>query len=239
MIYANWPAPSNVTAFITTRERGASRGIFSAFNLGDHVGDEPSAVHENRSMLQDSLGTSRSVCWLKQVHSNFIVAAEESDNPQEADAIYTYQKELPVAVMTADCLPVFFASKSGDQVAVAHAGWRGLCAGVLENTANCFAEPSELLVWLGPAIGQKYFEVGDDVRSAFVAKDLDADQAFLSVDQSNKYLADLYLLAKLRLQQLGISAIYGGDFCTYSDTRFYSYRREGQTGRMASVIFFS
>jgi hypothetical protein len=237
-----WPAPANVAALTTTRIGGASGGRFDTFNLGDHVADAPAAVAHNRQQLVESSPGLAAIGWLEQVHGVAVVAAEAGP-AQRADAQFTQVAGLGCAVMTADCLPVLFCDRAGTQVAAAHAGWRGLCAGVLEATVATFPEPAQVLAWLGPAIGPANFEVGAEVRAQFIdvapAAQRDATAACFTVtEDSNHFLADIYELARLRLRAVGVTAIYGGGLCTVADPqRFYSYRRDNVTGRMASLIY--
>ncbi|HCT41537.1 MAG TPA: peptidoglycan editing factor PgeF [Moraxellaceae bacterium] len=246
LLLPDWPAPDNVHAAITTRAGGVSNAPWNSLNLGTHVGDDPLDVAENRHRLLRAL-QSVAPCdtpqWLNQVHGVVVIQAEPDTNVRtslmpEADAVTTVAAGLPCVVMTADCLPVFFCDREGKRVAVAHAGWRGLCDGILEKTLQQFPEPAQVMAWLGPAIGPEKFEVGDEVRRAFVAQDAEADKAFVPSSQAGRWLADIYLLARQRLLKSGLMAIYGGGLCTVSDpARFFSYRRDGQTGRMASVIW--
>ncbi|MDO8331420.1 MAG: peptidoglycan editing factor PgeF [Fluviicoccus sp.] len=246
LILPDWPAPANVRAVVTTRQGGVSQAPYDSFNLAFHVGDEAPAVVDNRRQLFTRLNDI-APCgppqWLQQVHGTEVVDAfsEPKKRAQlvpEADAVTTTQRGLPCVVMTADCLPVFFCNETGTRVAVAHAGWRGLCHGVLENTLAKFESPAEVLCWLGPAIGPDAFEVGEDVRQAFLAVDPSAASAFDATAQPGKYLADIYELARQRLTRAGVGMVSGGGLCTYTDAaRFYSYRRNSQTGRMASVIW--
>lgn len=231
-----WPAPANVQALQTLRTGGISPAPWHDFNLGDHVGDDAARVAANRAKLRSTLPAEP--LWLQQVHGIATVNADLGANSLVADAAFARQSGKVCVVMTADCLPVLFCDKAGTVVAAAHAGWRGLLAGVLEATVAKMGVPAnELLVWLGPAIGPKYFEVGDEVRTAFLAHDSAAASAFLP-QLPGKWLADIYTLARQRLQAAGIDAISGGDFCTVSDSaRFFSYRRDGVTGRMASLIW--
>jgi YfiH family protein len=230
-----WPAPAKVKTCVTTRSGGISAMPFDSLNLGEHVGDDPQAVAKNRQRLVSLLGCKPA--WLQQVHG---VAVAEA-NPAlvlEADASWTSTAGIACTVMTADCLPVLFCDRVGTRVAAAHAGWRGLAAGVLESTLEQLAVPvDQVLVWLGPAIGPKAFEVGAEVREAFVAQQRQATAAFLPSANPDKFMADIYQLARFRLAACGVDAVYGGDFCTYSDLRFFSYRRSVQTGRFASMIW--
>jgi len=230
----DWPAPANVRACVTTRSGGVSLSPFETFNLGDHVGDAPQAVAENRHRLCEALGCD--VAWLSQVHSCDVVDAAVSG--RVADACWTDVRRRACAVLTADCLPVLFCDRRGERVAAAHAGWRGLVGGVLENTlAALRVPPEEVLVWLGPAIGPHAFEVGPEVRQAFLEGHAEAAVAFVPSVNAGRFMADLYALARLRLAASGVRSVHGGGFCTYSDPRFYSYRRNARTGRFASLVW--
>ena len=231
----DWPAPPAVRACVTTRSGGVSVAPFDTFNLGDHVGDDPLAVAGNRRYLQDVLGCRAG--WLAQVHSCAAVEADPAACPT-ADASWSDTPGEACAVLTADCLPVLFCDRAGTRVAAAHAGWRGLAGGVLEATLQALAVPAQdVLAWLGPAIGPAAFEVGPEVREAFVAQHADATRAFTASRNAGRYMADLYQLARIRLAAAGVAAVYGGGLCTFSDPRFYSYRRAAQTGRFASLIW--
>ncbi|MEN6586737.1 MAG: peptidoglycan editing factor PgeF [Sulfuricella sp.] len=236
-IVPDWPAPANVHALVTTRGGGASVAPYASLNLGDHVGDDPAAVAANRRMLQASLPAEP--VWLKQVHGRGIAAANHATGVPEADGSVARKPGVVCAVLTADCLPVLLCDRAGTAVAAAHAGWRGLADGVVEAAVQAMAvEAGELLAWLGPAIGPRAFEVGGEVRQIFMEHDPAAELAFVPSANAGKWLADIYLLARQRLARIGVSAVYGGDYCTYSDAeRFYSYRRDGVTGRMASLIW--
>lgn len=246
-IIPEWPAPANVRAVVTTRVGGVSVAPFDSFNLAFHVNDNAVAVVENRRKLLTALNEI-APCgppqWLQQVHGTEVVDAFSepkirAQNVPEADAVTTTHRGLPCVVMTADCLPVFFSDRNGNRVAVAHAGWRGLCHGILENTLARFTNPAEVMCWLGPAIGANAFEVGADVRDAFMKVDKSAASAFVA-KANGKYYADIYELARQRLVKAGIGMISGGEMCTVSDSeRFYSYRREQTTGRMASIIWLA
>ena len=231
-----WPAPTNVRALQTLRTGGCSPAPWNSFNLGNHVGDSPALVAANRTMLRERLPAEP--LWLQQVHGIAAVNADFEANLQEADAAIARQPGRVCAVMTADCLPVLLCDRAGRVVAAAHAGWRGLAAGVLEATIKKMDVPaSELLAWLGPAIGPKCFEVSDEVRATFVDKGPDAALAFVATSPG-KWLADIYTLTRQRLQAVGVNSISGGDFCTFTEAeRFFSYRRDGVTGRMASLIW--
>ena len=235
-IVPDWPAPARVKAFITTRRGGVSSGPFQSLNLGDHVGDVPGDVAANRALL--SVYLPAAPLWLRQVHGTNVVAADAVASDVEADAAHTATQGIVCAILTADCLPVLICDRNGSQVAAVHAGWRGLSQSVIERTIEAMRVPTEaLLVFLGPAIGPTRYEVGDDVRDAFIHDDENAVTAFLP-KANGKWLANLYELAQLRLRRLGVEAIYGGDCCTFDDAeRFFSYRRDGQTGRMAALIW--
>ena len=246
-IVPDWPAPRGVRCLVTTRRGGVSQGAFASLNLGEHVGDDPDAVAANRRIVGRAAGVQP--VWLNQVHSTRVIDVAEygthgthgaMDVPPEADAALTRRTGTACTVMTADCLPVLFCDDAGTVVAAAHAGWRGLLAGVLENTVSAMeAPPKELMAWLGPAIGPRAFEVGDEVRTAFVAASSEAAPAFQAA-AGGKWLADIYRLARMRLAGQGVERIFGGNFCTVTEAdRFFSYRRDGQTGRMASMIWLT
>lgn len=239
LLVPDWPAPAAVRALQTTRLGGCSAAPWDSLNLGDHVGDDPARVLANRARLRS--GLPGEPAWLKQVHGTRVVdAALPSSDAIEADAAYARQAGAVCVVMTADCLPVLFCNRAGTVVAAAHAGWRGLQAGVLEATIAAMGEaPGNLLAWLGPAIGPARFEVGDEVRAAFVASDPEAAQAFAPASPG-KWLADIYRLAERRLRTAGLASIHGGGLCTVSDgERYFSYRRDGVTGRMATLIWLA
>lgn len=240
LITPEWVLPAGVKAISTTRNGGVSIAPYDTLNLGDHVGDDPQSVLNNRQRLAKHLMLSDDdIIWLEQVHGvNVLTLDHQPPTSYKADASYTNIPRKACAIMTADCLPVLFCSLAGNEVAAAHAGWRGLQAGVLEQTIQRFkAEPKNIMAWLGPSIGPEQFEVGPEVREAFMDVNPEAEAAFKARD--NKYLADIYLLARQRLNSLGVQKIYGGNFCTVSQSElFFSYRREKQTGRMASLIWF-
>ncbi|HED19545.1 MAG TPA: peptidoglycan editing factor PgeF [Gammaproteobacteria bacterium] len=238
MIYPDWPAPANVKAVTTTRRGGVSEPPFDSFNLADHVGDEPDAVRRNRDILQQSLPLPAAPVWLNQVHGDTVVDASQCGERPSADAVYCTRTGPVCAVLTADCLPVLLCDQNGTRVAAAHAGWRGLAGGILESSVEALdTDPARLMVWLGPAIGPTAFEVDDAVRQVFVDRLVQAAVAFRATT-GGRWLADLYQLARIRLQAIGVDAIYGGTFCTLTDReQFYSYRRDGATGRMASLIW--
>ena len=237
LVFIPWPAPVRVKACYTLRTGGYSLPPFDGFNLANHVGDQQQAVNSNRQNLQ-ALINQQAICWLKQVHGVGVVPAT---NPiVEADANYTRQSHQVCCVMTADCLPVFFCDTNGDQVAIAHAGWRGLCAGILQRTLATFAAAESVMAYLGPAISQSAFEVGDDVRDSFIQQypHLPMETHFIRSSLPQKWMADLYGIAKTLLNNMGVNDVYGGDRCTFSEARdFFSYRRDGKTGRMANLIW--
>jgi YfiH family protein len=235
---AEWPAPRNVHAFTTLRYGGVSTGPFASLNLALHVGDNPEHVRENRRRIREMLNLPGEPVWLEQVHGGQVVQADTVQGLQQADAGFTAVPGVVCAVLTADCLPLLLCTQSGTAVAAVHAGWRGLLNGVVENTVA--ALPQEpLYAWLGPAIGPRCFEVGGEVRAAFVNKAALFSEAFTATG-NGKWLADIYRLGCLTLQTLGVDAVYGGGYCTLTDNkRFFSYRRDGQTGRMAISIWLT
>jgi polyphenol oxidase len=237
-VVPEWPAPSRVRSLITTRNGGVSTGAHASFNLGLRAADDPQAVAKNRAILRDELPGHP--VWMRQVHGNQVIRADEATGEPEADAAYTRLSGTVCTVMIADCLPVLLCDVSATVVGVAHAGWRGLSSGVVENTLAAMRAPAgELLAFLGPAIGPAAFEVGADVRDAFLASDAAAEVAF-KPKSSGKWLADLFLLTRQRLLRAGVRNIYGGGLCTFSDAaRFYSYRRDQTTGRMAALIWLA
>ena len=242
LIVPDWPAPSRVKALFTTRAGGVSNGAFGSLNLGAHVGDAAVDVEENRRRLLALLPSSP--VWLNQIHGIEIVDAARVTPAGQAslaaDASFTTQINVPCTVLVADCLPVLFCTADGSCVAVAHAGWRGLHRGILEQTVAAMHTKSDnILAWLGPAIGPLAFEVGDDVFKTFTELTPQDAYAFKpAANGSRKYFADIYELARLRLQRAGVSKIFGGQFCTVRDAdRFFSYRRDGMTGRMGAVIW--
>lgn len=239
-ITPDWPAPNNIKACVTTRENGVSKPPYHFFNLGFHVGDAIATVATHRQQLRQTLSLQHEPQWLQQVHGNVVVEANfTTDHIPKADACFTTRSNLPCAVLTADCLPVLFCSEDGQWVAAAHGGWRGLVGGILSETVKCFTgNPSQLMAWMGPAISVKHFKVGNDVRDAVLQMNASWVDVFQKTNQLNKWYADLYLLARHQLAELGIHQVFGGQYCTYSDVdRFYSYRRDGVTGRQASLIW--
>jgi polyphenol oxidase len=240
-IEPDWPAPRGVRALSTLRgdaRSGVSNAPYGCFNLGDRVGDDPAAVAENRRRLKEAAGLPSEPAWLSQVHGIGVADLDSSDAPGSADAAIARGSSKVCAILTADCLPIVFASDSGDTVAAAHAGWRGLAAGVIEATVRAMGvSPAGLVAWLGPAIGPGHFEVGTEVRDAFLVTDSEAAEAF-EPNAHGRFMADLGVLARRRLQGLGVSRIYGGGECTFAQAdRYYSHRREGITGRQATLIW--
>ncbi|MBN9123592.1 MAG: hypothetical protein BGO99_04765 [Nitrosospira sp. 56-18] len=245
-IMPQWPAPGNVRALFTTRNGGVGRDPYATFNLGDHVGDDPQIVSRNRLLLREILPSEP--MWLKQVHGRRVLNADHDDCsiPCHADASFSSRPGSVCAVMAADCLPILICDRAGTLVGAIHAGWRGLATGVIEQAISEMRESSHadlcLMAWLGPAIGPDHFEVGDEVREAFVARDPLSARAFRrhGAAQTPKWLADLFLLARLSLNRAGITEIHGGNECTFSNPeKFFSYRRDGQTGRMAGLIWLT
>ena len=239
-IVPDWPAPACVHAVTTTRQGGVSRGGFSSMNPADHVGDDPDAVAANRARLQQLLGLPARPVWLQQVHGITVVDAAFASGTPEADAAYACQPGVVCAVLTADCLPVLLCDRAGECVAAVHAGWRGLAAGVIEEAVHALHRSGgALLAWLGPAISSVAYTVGDEVRDAFMAHDRQAAAAFLPATDGG-WQADLYRLARQRLEACGVTHVYGGGHCSYGERgRFFSYRRDGACGRMASLIWIA
>jgi len=241
MIIPDWPLPSGVRALITTRQGGVSRGAYASLNLGSHVGDDAEAVSENRRRVAALLPAEP--VWLNQLHGTRVFTIGQDANepmPPAADAATTRLIARPCAVLVADCLPILFCDEDGSCVAAAHAGWRGLAAGVIERTVEAMqVAPQAVMAYLGPAIGATAFEVGQDVVDTFAALGPQSQRAFRPIpDRSGKYLADIEELARQRLLSAGVGQVYGGGLCTVSDPdRFFSYRRDGRTGRMAAIIW--
>lgn len=233
----DWPAPANVRAVCTTRAGGCGRGAFAGLNLAAHVGDDPEDVARNRAELCSDLELPGEPAWLEQVHGKEAIDVTHP-RTRRADAGFSRISGVVCAVLTADCLPVLLCDRAGSCVAAVHAGWKGLAAGVLENAVAAL-NSADLMAWFGPAIGPQAFEVGAEVRRAFVAAHPECAVAFTPAGDE-KWLADLYALARLALRRAEVSDVYGGGWCTYSDSgRFYSYRRDGVTGRMASLIWLA
>lgn len=235
----DWPAPATIRAASTLRLGGESLAPYDSWNLGDHVGDDPVCVAANRARLRSVLGLVREPAWLCQSHGAEVARVGTDRFVAHADASVTTMADIACVVLTADCLPVLFCARDGSRVGVAHAGWRGLAAGVLEQTVQALGgHASELLAWLGPAIGPAAFEVGPEVRSRFLARDPGTGVAFQK--HGDRYRADLYEIARRLLRRAGVSAVYGGHWCTSSDpAQFFSYRRDGTCGRMASLVWIA
>ncbi|MEM7283761.1 MAG: peptidoglycan editing factor PgeF [Pseudomonadota bacterium] len=241
LIRPDWPAQTRVNALVTTRVGGVSEGQYAGLNLGINTEDDWDNIQKNRRLLTQHADLPQAPNWLKQVHGNRVVTlVESSADLEEADASVTETPGAVCAVLTADCLPVFLCSDDGTEVAVAHGGWRGLASGILSHTVSAFrATPESLMAWLGPAISQDHFEVGDEVRQQFVAKDPSAMACFRE-NERGRWQADLYGLARRSLARAGVSRVFGGEFCTYANkSKFFSYRREPKCGRMASLIWLS
>jgi len=239
VLHADWPAPPGIHALQTTRLGGVSEGPYASLNVGSNTRDDPARVATNRAQLGAALALPREPAWLKQVHGTMVVeAATVAGEAPAADASQTREAGVVCAVLTADCLPVLFCADDGSWVGAAHAGWRGLAAGVLEATLRTAPlPPARLMAWLGAAIGPAHFEVGPEVRDTFVAHQPEAAAAF-TAGHGDRWQADLYALARLRLARAGLERVYGGGLCTYADAaRFYSFRREADTGRMAALIW--
>jgi len=234
-IVPDWPAAPRVRSLATTRAGGVSRGAFASLNLSARVGDDPDCVARNRAILGACLPADPA--WMKQVHGTAVIDPELATPETEADAAVTRRPGRVCAVTTADCLPVFLSERAGRVAGIAHAGWRGLAGGVLENAVRTMgAPPEDLIAYIGPGIGARRYEVGEDVRKAFADGDPGAAASFTPA-RDGKYFADLYALARGRLAAVGVAEIYGGGFCTASDDRFFSFRRDRITGRMANLIW--
>lgn len=239
LLCPEWPAPSSVHALVTTRQGGVSTGLHKSLNLGLRCGDDPIAVFTNRERVRTLCELPNPPCWLRQVHGCGVVRVPQPGEPT-ADAAWTDRPKVVCAVLTADCLPVLLCDRGGQIVCAVHAGWRGLAAGVLEAAVKALpVPPAKVLAWLGPAIGQQAFEVAPAVRSQFIREQPNASFAFVpSPRRLGAYLADLYALARLRLASAGVGDVHGGGLCTYQGAeQYYSYRRDGQTGRMATLIW--
>jgi len=237
----NWPVPAVIRAAFTLRTGGVSRPPFDDFNIAAHVGDDPRAVVENRRRLRDRLSLPAEPAWLEQVHGQRVIDLDRQTSLEAlgpADGAVTRTAGRICVIQVADCMPVLLAARDGSAVGAAHAGWRGLAGGVLEAAVRAMSTPTaELLAWLGPAIGQRHFEVGAEVRAAFLAVDAGASVAF-SPNERGRWQCDLHGLARRRLAALGVNAVFGGDWCTFADRgRFFSYRRDGRCGRMAALIW--
>ena len=237
-IAADWPAPDNVVAGTTLRTGGVSNDEFASLNLADHVGDESAAVAENRRRLQADLSLPAEPNWLRQVHGISVARDNSLRSTPDADGMVATAADVVCAVLTADCLPVLMTTSNGTTVAAAHAGWRGLSAGILEATVASLESPAEqIIAWLGPAISQPAFEVGDEVREQFMSR-IGAAEACFSANSRGRWQADLYGLATLRLQNCGVTRVFGSGACTHAEPeRFFSFRRDGRCGRMVTFIY--
>jgi len=239
-IYPDWPAPVHVKALTTTRNGGFSVGPFASFNLSNLVHDEQGNVRRNRALLRDAAQLPSEPIWLTQVHSARVIDAFDAGPGEEADGCVTGTAGVVCAVLTADCLPIFICDRRSTRIGILHAGWRGLGAGIIEEGLRKIQVPSaNLLAWLGPAIGPSSYEVGDEVRQAFVSQDRELAESFTPVpNRKGHWLADLYDLARRRLRAQGVHAVYGGLRCTLRERDlFFSHRRDGNCGRMASLIW--
>jgi YfiH family protein len=244
LLKPNWSAPAHIRAYSSTRLDGVSQGPYCGLNLGLHVGDDPLIVGKNRSTLANTLSLPTPLCWLNQTHSTILLKLEENTaSSLTGDAVWSHNKNTPCIIMTADCLPVLITDKLGTFVAAIHAGWRGLCDGIIEKSINTICgqlgvNAKDLLVWLGPCIGKTAFEVGSEVRAAFIAENGQAKSAFKAC--GDRWLADLQQLARLRLAPFNVFEITASEYCTFNQSDlFYSYRRDGITGRMATLIWIN
>ncbi|MGF1801614.1 peptidoglycan editing factor PgeF [Vibrio gigantis] len=242
LIIPNWNAPNNVKAFASTRVGGFSTDAYQGLNLGTHVGDDASLVENNRTWLKQQANMPTAPIWLNQTHSTDVVTVLQSTaDILDADGVFTTAKGVVCSTMTADCLPVILTDTKGTQVAAVHAGWRGLAGGILENAVAKFSNldsENKIIAWLGPAIGKQAFEVGDDVLKAFISFDPQAKLAFKAKPEPGKWLANMSQLAKQRLEKVGVSEVTDSNLCTFADAdAFYSYRRDGITGRQATFIW--
>ena len=243
---ADWAAPENVHAVVSLRQGGISVPPYNKLNLAEHVGDNPIAVAGNRDLLREALRLDLGYQWLDQIHSADVVEIESAKAKIKGDGLITMEPCIACCVLTADCLPVMFANKEGSEVAVAHAGWRGMQAGILKNAIMSMnSDPADLMAWMGPAIGPCHYEVGGEVKDSFIANSSTKDEidmiedSFIESSVEGKFQFDLYQLARRQLLSLGVSQVSGGGYCTHcEEDKFYSFRRDGETGRMASIIFF-
>ncbi|MEK6731740.1 MAG: peptidoglycan editing factor PgeF [Pseudomonadota bacterium] len=238
-IRPDWSAPKNIHAATTTRIGGTSLAPFDSLNLADHVGDDLNAVLQNRTLLQQSLNLPSEPNWLTQTHSTRVLHLPFDQN-RDADASFTTEKNVICSVLTADCLPILLCDNAGTEIAAVHAGWRGLADGIIGNTLKNFtASPKELMAWIGPAICRNKFEIDDSVRRVFMHNHIESAEAFVPSKPDHWFL-DLVQIARIQLKMLGVTHIYGGKYCTYSDAnRFFSYRRNPETGRIATLIWMS
>lgn len=236
LIKPNWPSPPQIQAFCSSRQGGVSSGEFDGLNLAMHVGDDKDTVEQNRSLWQQACLHPKNAHWLNQTHSCDVLEYNSETIGSDADGVFSRKPEQVCVVMTADCLPVLFCSQSGDFVAAVHAGWRGLADGILLNAIKNYQKSSQLMAWIGPSISQKHFEVGTEVKDQFVASN-PSFEVFFKAKDSNKFLADLASIAEYQLSSFGVD-VYKSNLCSFElDEQFYSYRRDGQTGRMAAMIW--
>jgi YfiH family protein len=243
-VIPQWPVPEQIKSVSTTRQPGCSTEPFNSFNLGTHVGDDPAVVEKNRAVLQSDCSLPAAPQWLNQVHGCVVHRVDHvTESVPVADAAWTNTPNCVLSIMTADCLPVLLASRSGDCVAALHGGWRGLAEGVVKATVDALPvhDPADLIAWLGPAIGPQHFEVGAEVRSAFVNKGKAFSRCFVKTAGVDKYLADIFEIGRLCLHGAGVLSVHGGGVCTFKEkNRFFSHRRDaGKTGRMASLIWIN
>ena len=243
--FPNWPAANRVHAFVTERTGGFSTGKFASLNLAHHVNDDFTTVERNRDLLQLSVPADLTFQWLNQIHSDIVNVVNVSSPPMKGDSLICREPGIACCVLTADCLPVFLTNLKGTEIAIIHAGWRGICGGILSNTVNKMcSEPYDLIAWLGPAIGPCHYEVGGDLKDAF-KKSISSNKLWSRIETcfresstEGKFFLDLYKTAKAILNYLGVRNIYGGNQCTFRDSeKYFSYRRDGETGRMVSTIF--
>ncbi|MDD9889450.1 MAG: peptidoglycan editing factor PgeF [Gammaproteobacteria bacterium] len=246
VLSADWPAPKNIHAFVTTRNGGISEGAYGTFNLANHVGDAPLAVAGNRDLLREALPARIFFQWMDQVHGSDVKTIASAGTVITADGLVTQESAIACCVLTADCLPILLTNQSGTEIAAVHGGWRGLRAGILHSVIDSMrSKPDEIMAWLGPAIGPCHYQVGLEIREAFLKESAEDEaesvsRCFSQSDDPEKLQFDLYALARFRLGRLGVSSLYGGSFCTHCDEKkFYSFRRDGVTGRMASIIFMA
>jgi len=242
MIIPNWKKPTMVSAMSSTREHGFSVGCYQGLNLGDHVGDDRWCVEKNRQWLLEKRMLPSLPIWLNQTHSTQVVILNEwTEKLLDADGIFTTTPGIVCSIMTADCLPILLVNKAGTEIAAVHAGWRGLVNGIIKNAIDCFSEPGQVIAWIGPAISGRFFEVGDEVRQQFIQENINRLSAFSQKNGiDGKWMCDLPLMAKQELVSLGVDSVSLSGLCTYEDERrFYSYRRDGQTGRHASFIWIN
>lgn len=241
-LHPNWPAPSTIQAVTTLRTSpGQSLAPYDQCNMATHVGDDHNTVQTNRLLVQQALHLTSEPIWLNQTHGTRCVLASTENTGCDADASYTQNTNTVCAILTADCLPILLCNKTGSTVAAIHAGWRGLCHGIITRTLMSINQPySDFMAWLGPAIGPSHYTVGDEVRNSFISQDSTCEEAFIPISPG-QWLCNLYLLAHRELARLGITEIFGGDYCTFAESdRFFSYRRDhGHTGRMATLIWIN